>query len=60
MTDSDRLERIEGKIDRLDTRLASLHIRMEHRITKLEGRASLFGILGGILVTVAALLLRQL
>ena len=60
MNDSDRLLRIEEKVDHLISRVTSLHLGIEHRLTKLEGRASLFGVLGGMLVVVATMLLRQL
>ena len=60
MTDSERLFSIEGKLDRLDAKFSSFQIRAEHRLTKLEGRASLFGLLGGMIVVLTAILLRQL
>ena len=60
MTDTERLVRIEGKVDRLDARFSTFQLRVEHRVTKLEGRASLFGLLGGMIVVLTAILLRQL
>ncbi len=60
MTDSDRLARIESKLDRLHGNFSGFQLRVEHRLTKLEGRASIFGVLGGAIVVLISILLRQL
>lgn len=43
----DRLERIEEKLDRLA-------LSVENRITKLEVKTGLYGVLGGAIVTVVS------
>ena len=59
MIDSERLERIETKVDCLDRKIIELRVAVEHRVTRLEGKASLFAVLGGFLAAVAMLLLRR-
>jgi hypothetical protein len=52
MTDNDRLERIEDKLDVLDSKLTELRVVVEHRVTKLETKAGIFGALGGIFASI--------
>lgn len=52
MTTDDRLERIETKIDTLSTRHEDLRVSVEHRMTKLEVKAKVAGILSGLLSSI--------
>lgn len=45
----DRLERIEDKIDENSRKLDSLALSVEHRVTKLETKAGIFGLIGGLI-----------
>lgn len=42
-----KLDELRLDVKQLDDKVDKFTLRMEHRVTKLEGRASLFGILGG-------------
>lgn len=52
MTDSERLARIESKMDRLGLRFDDFRVAVERRITQLEVKAALFGAGAGALVGV--------
>ena len=54
MTDSERLARIEGKMDALALRFDNFRVAVEGRVSRLEVKAGVWGGVGGIL---AALLL---
>ena len=43
----EQLNRIEQKVERLDEKLDRHQIDTEHRVTKLETKAGIFGLLGG-------------
>ena len=48
---------IRERVDCVDRKLGELRVSVEHRVTRLEGRASLFGVLGGFLAALATALL---
>jgi len=43
---TEQLQRIESKLNELDNKLDELRNVVEHRLTKVEGRASIFGVIG--------------
>lgn len=53
MTDSERLLRIEEKVDGLGLRFDDFRVLVESRITKLEVKAALWGTFGGFVVGIA-------
>lgn len=50
MTDSERLQRIEKKVDDLGLRFDDFRVLVEQRVTKLEVKAALWGAGAGTLV----------
>jgi uncharacterized membrane protein len=52
VTDSERLARIEGKLDGLALRFDDFRVTVEQRTTKLEIKAALLGTAGGAVVGV--------
>lgn len=53
MTEND-FERLEEKVDDLYHSLNRLTVAIENRVTKLEVKTGLYGVLGGVLVTVVS------
>lgn len=47
MTDSERLERIDEKLDALTLRFDDFRVNVERRLSRLEMKAALLGTLGG-------------
>jgi hypothetical protein len=52
MTDTERLARIEEKVDAVGLRLDDFRVSVEGRISRLEVKAALWGTFGGIVVAV--------
>lgn len=55
MTDSERLARIERKVDDLGLRFDDFRVLVEQRVSRLEAKAALWGAVAG---TVAAWLVK--
>ncbi len=53
-SDDARMDRIETKIDLIAETMNSMAIANEHRVTKLETKAGLYGFLGGIVASLMA------
>lgn len=53
MTDSERLARIETKLDSIGLRFDDFRVLVEQRLTRLEVKAALWGTFGGFVVGVA-------
>ena len=49
----DRLERIEKKMDKLDEKLDDYQLAVEHRVSVLEVKAGVWGMLGGVISGIA-------
>jgi hypothetical protein len=47
MTDSERLARIEAKVDALGLRFDDFRVSVEQRVSRLEVKAAVAGTLGG-------------
>lgn len=58
MTDSERLARIEAKVDSLGLRFDDFRVAVEQRLTRLEVKAALFGAFGGAIVGLVAKVLQ--
>lgn len=41
------MERLEGKIDKLSTDVTELRVMLEHRVTKIEVKAGVLGVVAG-------------
>jgi tetrahydromethanopterin S-methyltransferase subunit G len=52
MVSDNDFERLEEKIDELGKGLNDLRVSVENRVTKLEVKTGLYGVLGGAVVTV--------
>lgn len=46
---SDQLNRIEDKVDALAKEVVDLRVAVEHRVTKLEAKAGIIGVVTGLL-----------
>lgn len=57
--DSEKLARIEEKLDALALRFDDFRVAVERRMTQLEVKAAFFGSLGGIAVGVGVKLLER-
>lgn len=57
MTDSERLQRIEHKMDDLALRFDDFRVAVERRVSRLEMKAAAWGTLGGIAVGIGLKLL---
>lgn len=51
-------ERLEEKVDGLGTKLETLALAVENRVTKLEVKTGLYGVLGGVIVTIISAFVR--
>ncbi len=52
--DDERFNRIEFKLDEVLAQMNSMAVANEHRVTKLETKAGLYGFLGGVVASVMA------
>lgn len=50
MTDTERLQRIEQKIDDLNLRFDDFRVAVEQRVSRLEVKAAMWGTIGGLAV----------
>ncbi len=53
-SDDERLARIEFKIDEITQAMNNMAVANEHRVTKLETKAGLYGFMGGIVASLMA------
>lgn len=53
-SDDERLGRIEAKIDDVIMSMNNMAIANEHRVTKLETKAGLYGFFGGVVASIMA------
>ena len=54
MVSENDIERLEEKVDDLRYSLERLALKIEHRVTKLEVKTALYGVMGGAIVTIAS------